>query len=625
MVLPWAANSFLILTCYFSLALGIYPPTGNSSSHVPRLFELNITWEDFAPDGFVRKQFLINGQFPGPELVFTEGDEVHVLVHNESPYNTTIHFHGLEMLYTPWSDGVPGVSQRFIQPGNSFLYAFNTTQYGSYWYHSHTSNQIDDGLYGPITIRPRSTTRTPFHLIPPSSYSPTSTDESAAMAAAARSSAPLLLSDWQHLTSNERWNLSLASGIETPCYDALLFNGRGAVHCLPSRQIIAATGPDQAAFLDRAGGANLTAKGCLPAVAIGDVLAAGFQTNLSVIPPGVFDTCTDTNGSQLVLEYAAAPCANYSAAATHTWIALDVIGTFSLMTVSFSIDRTPLWVYAVDGSFITPQKVDAVRVTNGDRFSVLARLDTPGTFPMRMASTTTAQTIIAEAVLRYSVPGQATPPANSTSALTLRGAGTSSDVVFFQQSAMKAFPPTQPAPVADQTVVMHMRVAGQAYEWALNQTVYSAMLDAAAPPLLFAPDPKRANNVTITTRNNTWVDLVFVTAKIPMPAHPIHKHSNKMYLLGQGTGEWKWNTVQEAAAEMPDAFNLVDPPHRDTIATLEALTEPTWMAVRYHVVNPGAWLVHCHIETHLKGGMAAVIQDGIDAWPTVPEEYVEYV
>jgi hypothetical protein len=43
--------------------------------------------------------------------------------------------------------------------------------------------------------------------------------------------------------------------------------------------------------------------------------------------------------------------------------------------------------------------------------------------------------------------------------------------------------------------------------------------------------------------------------------------------------------------------------------------------MRYHVVNPGAWMLHCHIQSHLNGGMAMVILDGIDVWPDVPEEY----
>ena len=45
------------------------------------------------------------------------------------------------------------------------------------------------------------------------------------------------------------------------------------------------------------------------------------------------------------------------------------------------------------------------------------------------------------------------------------------------------------------------------------------------------------------------------------------------------------------------------------------------MALRYQVINPGAFLFHCHIQTHMMGGMAVAMLDGVDAWPTVPSEY----
>jgi hypothetical protein len=38
-------------------------------------------------------------------------------------------------------------------------------------------------------------------------------------------------------------------------------------------------------------------------------------------------------------------------------------------------------------------------------------------------------------------------------------------------------------------------------------------------------------------------------------------------------------------------------------------------------MNPGAWMLHCHIQSHLSGGMAMVILDGTDVWPDVPDEY----
>lgn len=98
------------------------------------------------------------------------------------------------------------------------------------------------------------------------------------------------------------------------------------------------------------------------------------------------------------------------------------------------------------------------------------------------------------------------------------------------------------------------------------------------------------SNVTITTKSGQWVDLVFTSKVFPMP-------------------------VAEAAAAMPEAFNLVDPPRRDAFSSPNALDKPVWVAVRYHVVNPGPWLLYCHILMHSEGGMPFVILNGIDDWP----------
>jgi FtsP/CotA-like multicopper oxidase with cupredoxin domain len=57
-------------------------------------FDLTITWEKYAPDGFSRKMLLVNGQSPGPVLEIDQDDMVVVKVHNQSPEEITIHYHG---------------------------------------------------------------------------------------------------------------------------------------------------------------------------------------------------------------------------------------------------------------------------------------------------------------------------------------------------------------------------------------------------------------------------------------------------------------------------------------------------------------------------------------------------
>ena len=58
-------------------------------------FPLTLTWEPAAPDGYTRNIIKMNGQFPGPQLVVDQGDEVEFLVWNNLPNATSVHFHGL--------------------------------------------------------------------------------------------------------------------------------------------------------------------------------------------------------------------------------------------------------------------------------------------------------------------------------------------------------------------------------------------------------------------------------------------------------------------------------------------------------------------------------------------------
>ncbi|OAA66283.1 laccase [Cordyceps fumosorosea ARSEF 2679] len=259
----WKKTTSWLLLAAASLAAASVVPHHLDASASPSLpsapktaeFDLEITWAEYAPLGVPRKVLLVNGQTPGPELRFDQDDAVTVRVVNNSPFNTTLHFHGLEMHGTPWSDGVPGVTQRHIRPGRSFTYRFAATQHGSYWYHSHARDQIEDGLYGAVFIRPRPGTPHPFHLIDPAAAA------SRAMERAAHTARTLAVFDLLRVTSEEKWAVTLASGIEIPCYEKLVFNGKGRARCLPAELMSANLTPVQKADLALIPGSSLTDRG----------------------------------------------------------------------------------------------------------------------------------------------------------------------------------------------------------------------------------------------------------------------------------------------------------------------------------------------------------------------------
>jgi len=108
--------------------------------------------------GTPKSAIAYNGQTPGPTLRFKEGEEVTINVTNKLSESTSIHWHGL--ILPTGQDGVPGISFPGIAPGETFTYRFQILQSGTYWFHSHSGLQEQDGAYGSIVIESKD--REPF-------------------------------------------------------------------------------------------------------------------------------------------------------------------------------------------------------------------------------------------------------------------------------------------------------------------------------------------------------------------------------------------------------------------------------------------------------------------------------
>jgi FtsP/CotA-like multicopper oxidase with cupredoxin domain len=93
-----------------------------------------------------------NGTLPGHEIRVNEGDHVTIKLLNSLSEPTALHMHGLPV--SNEMDGVPGVTQNAILPGETFVYEFVADTPGTYWYHSHQNGayQVDKGLYGALIV-----------------------------------------------------------------------------------------------------------------------------------------------------------------------------------------------------------------------------------------------------------------------------------------------------------------------------------------------------------------------------------------------------------------------------------------------------------------------------------------
>jgi manganese oxidase len=107
---------------------------------------------EFIP-GKVVNVWGFNGQMPGPIIEATEGDRVRIVVENGLPEEFTPHWHGLEVPFE--MDGVPGLEQDTIKPGESYVYEFDLNQNGTFFYHSHMAMQEMMGMIGAFVVHPK--------------------------------------------------------------------------------------------------------------------------------------------------------------------------------------------------------------------------------------------------------------------------------------------------------------------------------------------------------------------------------------------------------------------------------------------------------------------------------------
>lgn len=330
------------------------------------------------------------------------------------------------------------------------------------------------------------------------------------------------------------------------------------------------------------------------------------------IPAGLNSGCTPTEGLHEIIEVDA----------DNGWVAFKFISAASLKALMFSIDEHPMYIYEVDGSYIEPLLAESVAIFNGERYAAMVKLDKPyKDYTIRVPDTQGDQIISGFATMRYKGSDNIYP---SQPYINYGGQNTSASVKALDQRAMKPYPPVSVPQHADQLVNLTLGRWGSSYTWTTSGNALYDVIANWDDPILYDLNAKNnlAEQVTIQTKNGTWVDLLLQLGEMPnTPAiqapHVMHKHSNKAFILGVGPGFFNWSSTEEAYAEHPEYFQMENPQMRDTFVT-NGPTGPTWMIVRYQVVNPGPFLFHCHIETHLSNGMAVALLDGIDTWPQVP-------
>jgi FtsP/CotA-like multicopper oxidase with cupredoxin domain len=220
-----ACNFFNFLTGLLSLSssLSSYLPDCVQSDHVTRnavRFEIHLTAGKANPTGAgFRDVILVNGTFTGPTLHLERGDNVEFLVRNYLREDTALHFHGITQSISPWADGTPGIAQKPIRPGASYLYKWQADESGVFFYHAHSRGQLMDGMYGAIVINPGDDEANPFHMMSRNSK------DWLQMREAEKKMQTLMISDWSQYSFKQFMNVEKAANIDYTCMDAIIVNG----------------------------------------------------------------------------------------------------------------------------------------------------------------------------------------------------------------------------------------------------------------------------------------------------------------------------------------------------------------------------------------------------------------
>lgn len=337
--------------------------------------------------------------------------------------------------------------------------------------------------------------------------------------------------------------------------------------------------------------------------------------NQSAIPDHMWKDCVLGNGSNETIYVDP----------EEKWVSLNIVMASTMKSVVFSIDEHDLWLYELDGQLIEPIKYQWVTMLPSKRYSVLVKLNkTPGDYTIRLPDQGFSQIISGFATFSYKGGqdiGQTTPWV-TYGGQNASDQGNGSGLTDLLPAP---FPALRPRNTSDVFFVYNLYRWNAAYTWSLTGAAAMPVDDWAYQPLLYNPNSTAAHDksLVIRTKYGQWVDLILQVGSKPDERqeinHVIHKHSSRAWQVGSGSGIWNYTSVDEAATLHPELFNFENPPYMDVFAT--SFEGPSWLIMRYQVTNPGPWLLHCHSEIHLAGGMAGVIMDGVDRWPTIPPAY----
>ncbi|XP_009358812.2 laccase-7-like [Pyrus x bretschneideri] len=509
---------------------------------------------------------VVNGSYPGPTIYARDGDTLVVHVLNQSPYNITIHWHGIFQLLSAWADGPAYVTQCPIHPGQSFTYKFNITgQEGTLWWHAHVS-WLRATVHGALIIHPKVGRSFPF---------PKPAKE-----------VPILLGEWYNGNVVDIEEEGLATGIAPNGSNAYIINGLpGDLYDCSQNQTYQLNVVRGNTYLLRLINVALNnqlffniANHNMTVVAIDATYTTPYVTDVVVTGPG---QTTD------VLVKFNQPIGSYYMAATpyaSANIGFDNTTTRGIIVYKNSKSSTP----------IMPPLPNPRDTPLAHKFysNITGLAGGPQWVPVPLQ--VDERMFVTISVNLEVCPENATcqgPLFNRLSA----SMNNESFVLPSNTSMMEA--------QFNNVSGVYTRDFPNEPPIKFDYTDTNVSFDLS---LIYAPKSTKVK----TLKFNSTVEIVLQnTAFLAIENHPIHLHGFNFHVLAQGFGNY--NPIND-----PKKFNFINPQIRNTIG----VPVGGWAVIRFQANNPGIWYMHCHLDVHVPWGlgMAFEVENGPTPESTLP-------
>ncbi|KAL6126800.1 hypothetical protein ACLB2K_074845 [Fragaria x ananassa] len=499
----------------------------------------------------------VNGQFPGPTLEVNNGDTLVVKVTNKARYNVTIHWHGIRQMRTGWADGPEFITQCPIRPGGSYTYRFTIQgQEGTLWWHAHSS-WLRATVYGALIIHPKQGDSYPFTK--------------------PKREQTLLLGEWWDANPIDVVRQATRTGAAPNVSDAYTINGQpGDLYKCSSKDTVIVPIDSGETNLLRVINAALNqqlfftvANHKLTVVSADASYTKPFTTTTLMLGPGqttdvlitgdqppsryymaarayfsAQNAQFDNTTTTAILEYESAPCSNCKNGPSTKPVMPPLPAYNDTNTAS-----------AFTTSFRSPRKVEVPTDIDENLFFTigLGLNNCPKNFPSSRCQGPNGTRFTASMNnISFVLP-------NNISILQA-----------FQQNipgvVTSDFPANPP-----------------------QQFDYTGNVSRS----LWQP---KSGTKGYRLNYGSRVQVVLQDTSIVTPEnHPIHLHGYDFYVLAEGFGNFNAKTDTQK-------FNLVDPPMRNTVA----VPVNGWAVIRFVADNPGAWIMHCHLDVHINWGLAMV-------------------